>query len=49
MSMPDFDVISEAVNGREAVEPVRTHRPDVALVDLRMPPLNGVGTTREMW
>ncbi len=47
-SQPDFEVIGEAANGREAVELVRTHRPDVALVDLRMPLLDGVGTTREI-
>jgi DNA-binding NarL/FixJ family response regulator len=47
-SQPDFDVIGEAATGREAVELVRTHRPDVALVDLRMPLLDGVGTTREI-
>jgi DNA-binding NarL/FixJ family response regulator len=47
-SQPDFDVIGEAANGREAVELVRTHRPDVALVDLRMPLLDGAGTTREV-
>jgi DNA-binding NarL/FixJ family response regulator len=47
-SQADFDVIGEAATGREAVDLVRTHRPDVALVDLRMPVLDGVATTREI-
>ena len=47
-SQPDFELIGEAANGREAVELARIHRPDVALVDLRMPLLDGVGTTREI-
>lgn len=47
-SQPDFEVIGEAANGLEALELVRTHRPNVALVDLRMPSLDGVGTTREI-
>ncbi|MFN8572069.1 MAG: response regulator transcription factor [Gemmatimonadaceae bacterium] len=47
-SQPDFEVIGEASNGQEALELVRTHRPQVVLVDLRMPLLDGVGTTREI-
>jgi DNA-binding NarL/FixJ family response regulator len=47
-SQPDFDLIGEAADGIEALELVRIHRPDVALVDLRMPLLDGVGTTREI-
>lgn len=47
-SQPDFEVMGEAANGHEALELVRTLRPDVALVDLRMPLLDGVGTTREI-
>lgn len=47
-SCEEFEVIGEAANGREAIELVRAHRPEVALVDLRMPVLDGVGTTREI-
>ncbi len=47
-SEADFEVIGEAANGHEAVELVRIHEPDVALVDLRMPSLDGVDTTREI-
>ena len=48
VSQPDFDVVGEATNGAEAVALARTFAPDVALVDLRMPILDGVGTTREL-
>lgn len=39
----DMTVIGEAANGREAVALWRQHRPDVTLLDLRMPVLDGVG------
>lgn len=39
---PDMTVIAEASNGREAVELFLLHRPDVALLDLRMPEMDGV-------
>ena len=45
---PDMTVIAEATNGREAVELWRHHRPDVALLDLRMPVLDGVGAIAEI-
>jgi DNA-binding NarL/FixJ family response regulator len=47
-SQPEFEVVGEAGNGREAVEVVRRTRPDVVLTDLRMPELDGVGAIREM-
>lgn len=40
---PDMQVIGEAANGREAVDLWLQHRPDVTLLDLRMPLLDGVG------
>jgi hypothetical protein len=43
----DMAVVAEANNGPEAVELWRTHRPDVTLVDLRMPMLDGVGVITE--
>jgi DNA-binding NarL/FixJ family response regulator len=38
----DLQLVAEASNGREAVEQFRTHRPDVTLMDLQMPEMNGV-------
>ena len=40
---PDMLVVAEAVNGREAADLWQKHRPDVTLLDLRMPMLDGVG------
>jgi len=45
---PDMMVVGEAANGREALDLWRKHRPDVALVDLRMPLLDGVGVIDEI-
>jgi DNA-binding NarL/FixJ family response regulator len=39
---PDMEVVAEASNGQQAVELFRTYRPDVALLDLRMPVMGGV-------
>jgi len=39
---PDMTVVAEAGNGRQAVEQFFRHRPDVALMDLRMPEMDGV-------
>ena len=41
-AQPDFQLVAEASNGREAVEQFRAHRPDVTLMDLQMPEMNGV-------
>lgn len=42
---PQIEIVAEAANGREAVELVRRHRPDVALLDIQMPQLNGLDAT----
>jgi DNA-binding NarL/FixJ family response regulator len=44
----DFDVVGEAANGREAVSVVRHAAPEVLLMDLQMPELDGVSATREI-
>jgi DNA-binding NarL/FixJ family response regulator len=44
----DMVVVGEGSNGREAVELWKEHRPDVTLLDLRMPELDGVGAIMEI-
>lgn len=43
---PDMVVIAEAENGVDALKAYRQHRPDVVVLDLRMPGLNGIETIR---
>jgi len=38
----DMNVVAEASNGREAIQQFRTHHPDVTLMDLQMPEMNGL-------
>jgi DNA-binding NarL/FixJ family response regulator len=45
---PDIEVVAEAGDGREALELARAHRPDVALLDIRMPLLDGLGAAAEL-
>jgi DNA-binding NarL/FixJ family response regulator len=45
-AQPDIDVVAEAADGREAVDAAQKHRPDVVLMDVRMPNLDGVEATR---
>ena len=45
---PDLKVVGEAANGQEAVELVARLRPDVVLMDLRMPVLDGAAATRRI-
>jgi len=45
---PDIQVIGQAANGREALQQVEALRPDVVLMDVRMPEMDGVAATRQL-
>ncbi|WFB08119.1 response regulator transcription factor [Streptomyces sp. LX-29] len=45
---PGIEVVAEAADGRAAVEAARAHRPDVALLDIRMPGLDGLGACEQI-
>jgi DNA-binding NarL/FixJ family response regulator len=47
-SQPDLEVVAEAADGDEAIELARRHYPDVVLMDLRMPKVDGVTATEQI-
>jgi DNA-binding NarL/FixJ family response regulator len=47
-AQPDIEIVGEASNGREAVEVATTLHPDVVVMDVAMPELNGVEATRRL-
>jgi DNA-binding NarL/FixJ family response regulator len=47
-TQPDMILVGEASNGREAVEQYRAHQPDITLMDLQMPEMNGRDATIEI-
>ncbi|WP_246301446.1 response regulator [Microbacterium immunditiarum] len=47
-SQPDLEIVGEASDGREALSVVRASRPDVVLMDIRMPVMDGLTATAEL-
>jgi len=47
-TLPGIQVVGEADNGRQAIDEVARHRPDIVVMDLRMPDMDGVEATREI-
>ena len=47
-AQPDMDIVGEAANGREAVDLAEQLRPDVVVMDVSMPELNGIEATRRL-
>ena len=47
-SLPDVEIVAESEDGREAVELVEKHGPDIALLDISMPGLNGTEAARRI-
>ncbi len=45
-NLPEFEVIGQAVNGRQAVEIIESTRPDIALLDISMPELGGIDAVK---
>jgi DNA-binding NarL/FixJ family response regulator len=41
-TQPDMNLVAEAASGREAIQQFRAHRPDITLMDLQMPEMNGL-------
>ncbi|MFJ5800675.1 response regulator [Streptomyces decoyicus] len=47
-AQPDIEVVAEAADGQQALAGVREHRPDIVLMDIRMPVVDGLVATRKI-
>jgi DNA-binding NarL/FixJ family response regulator len=47
-TQPDITVVATAANGEEAVQQNQEHRPDIVLMDIRMPVMDGIAATRQI-
>jgi DNA-binding NarL/FixJ family response regulator len=48
MAEPDMEIVGEAENGRQAIQMTKQHSPDVVVMDIAMPVLNGIESTRQI-
>jgi DNA-binding NarL/FixJ family response regulator len=48
LSAPDVELVAEAASGAEAIQLAADHRPDVALLDIQMPEVNGIEAARQI-
>ena len=48
LQSPNFDIVGEAANGFEAIDAVRQNHPDLVLMDLSMPGMDGIAATKEI-